>query len=68
MLGPAEEFRQSKEQSAITQLLRDHGGSMSPKEIAEALGKNRSTVQNMLRKMAAANLIRHADGGKYRCN
>jgi len=64
-LGNADEFRQSKERNAIIRVLMDAGAPMRPKQIAEALGKNDSTVKTTLRRMAKADLIRHAEGGRY---
>jgi RecA-family ATPase len=65
LLGGADEFRQSKERNAIIRLLLVADAPMSPKEIADALGKNISTLKTTLARMLAADLIKRADRGKY---
>jgi hypothetical protein len=51
LMGDAEEYRQSEERRRILQLLERMGEPMSPKDIAEALEKNRSTTRVLLANM-----------------
>ncbi len=51
LMGDAEEFRQSEERRRIIALLERMDEPMSPKDIAEALGKNRSTTRVLLASM-----------------
>ncbi len=57
LAGDAEEYRRSEERGAILEALRESGGPMSPKEVADELEKNPSTVRTLLRKMADAGLV-----------
>jgi hypothetical protein len=51
LLGDAEEYRQSEERRKIIELLTRMGEPMSPKDISEALKKNRSTTRVLLANM-----------------
>jgi biotin operon repressor len=51
LMGDAEEYRQSEERRRIIALLEGMDEPMSPKDIAEALGKNRSTTRVLLANM-----------------
>src|SRR5215217_7832887 len=51
LMGDAEEYRQSEERRRILQLLERIGEPMGPKDIAEALEKNRSTTRVLLANM-----------------
>jgi biotin operon repressor len=51
LMGDAEEYRQSEERRRIIALLERMDEPMSPKDIAEALGKNRSTTRVLLANM-----------------
>jgi hypothetical protein len=51
LMGDAEEYRKSEERRRILELLERMGEPMWPKEIAEALGKNRSTTRVLLANM-----------------
>jgi len=51
LMGNAEEYRQSEERRRIIALLGLMDEPMSPKDIAEALGKNRSTTRVLLANM-----------------
>src|SRR5215208_301245 len=51
LMGDAEEYRQSEERRRILQLLERIDAPMWPKDIAEALGKNRSTTRVLLANM-----------------
>jgi hypothetical protein len=50
-MGDAEEYRQSEERRRIIALLERMDEPMSPKDIAEALEKNRSTTRVLLANM-----------------
>jgi hypothetical protein len=51
LMGDAEEYRQSEERRRIVELLERMDEPMWPKEIAEALEKNRSTTRVLLANM-----------------
>jgi hypothetical protein len=51
LMGDAEEYRQSEERRRIIELLEHVNEHMSPKDIAEALDKNRSTTRVLLANM-----------------
>jgi biotin operon repressor len=51
LMGDAEEYRQSEERRRIIALLERMDEPMSPKDIAEALEKNRSTTRVLLANM-----------------
>jgi hypothetical protein len=51
LMGDAEEYRQSEERRRIIELLESMDEPMWPKEIAEALEKNRSTTRVLLANM-----------------
>src|SRR5215217_405634 len=51
LMGDAEEYRQSKERRQIIALLERMDEPMHPKDIAEALGKHRSTTRVLLGNM-----------------
>jgi hypothetical protein len=51
LMGDAEEYRQSEERRRILELLKRMEEPMWPKEIAEALEKNRSTTRVLLANM-----------------
>lgn len=64
LMGDADEYRRSKEQNAILNLLIDNG-PMTPKEIARELDKHDSTVRSLLAKMREARLVRKDENGRY---
>jgi hypothetical protein len=59
--GGAEEFSRSEERREILELLHERG-PLAPKAIAEALGKNRSTIKALLAKMVGARELMTAEG------
>jgi DNA-binding transcriptional ArsR family regulator len=67
VLGDAAQFRQSKERSDILMAMKAAGDPISPRELADALNKNRSTVRNLLDKLLKAGLVRKERTGKYVC-
>lgn len=52
LLGDAAEYRLTEERAAIVAAIRDAGEELSPKQIAEALGKKDGAVRFLIRKMA----------------
>lgn len=63
LLGPADQFRKSKERQEIVDAITAMPG-MSPAEIADAIGKNRGAVRYLLFAMVRDNEVRVRDG-KY---
>jgi len=60
LMGTAEEVTRTKERQEILDLLSEQlPEGMSPRQVAEALGKNYHTTRCLLRKMEAADEIRH---------
>jgi len=64
LLGEAEVYRLSKQRTEILEVLRD-GGVMSPKEIAEALGKQAGSVRFLIMKLAQEGWVRPVGHGCY---
>ena len=62
--GKAAEVARSPERQEIMYLLRRHG-PMTPVEVADTLGRNRSTVRDLLRRMKDCGEIRLLQDGKY---
>lgn len=65
VLGDASEIQRTNERQEIYELLVESGQPMSPKDAAEQLGKNASTVRNLLNKMVADGAVTHPAYGKY---
>ena len=63
LAGDAEEYRQSEERRRIVGLLAGAGEPMSPKDIAEALDKNRSTTRVLLANMKQDGQVEAVEGG-----
>lgn len=65
--GAAEEFLKTKERTEIAQVLRDcEPASLSPKEIAEQLGKEPGAVRKLLHTMQQDNEVMSVGYGKYK--
>ncbi len=64
LLGDAAEYRTSEERKAIIDLLRDAPDPMSPKAIAEALGKKPNNTRYLLHRMVKAGEV-VGIGGAY---
>lgn len=62
--GSADEVRQSDERKAIVALLHSAGRALTPREVADHLGRNRSTIRNLLVKMMADGQA-HQAGQRY---
>ena len=54
LLGDAAEYRLSEERIAVLRILADAGEALSPKQVAEALGKKEGAIRLMLRRMDQA--------------
>lgn len=65
VLGEAWRVADTVEQQQILELLQANDKAMKLKDIAEALGKERSNVWNMLRKMVDAQLVTKPATGSY---
>lgn len=65
LLGDADTYRVSEERQQILDLLREAISPMSPKHIAEALGKKDGAVRYLLHKMAKSGDV-DGVGGAYR--
>ena len=65
ILGEAWQVADTAEQQAILDALHEAGEPMKLAEIAETVGKSKSNVANMLRKMVAAQLIVKPATGCY---
>jgi hypothetical protein len=63
-LGNAADVRRSDERSVIVAAITDHNEPMSPIEIADATGKARANVRQLLRKMAKSEEL-YKIGTKY---
>jgi hypothetical protein len=65
LTGTAEESRRSDERRAILNLLTESPEPLTPKQVAEALGKNHSTTKNILWQMARQQLLAVTSSGGY---
>lgn len=60
LVGNAEEFTRTKERQEMIDLLTaQRPAGLSPRQLAEALGKNYHTTRSLLRKMADAGEVQH---------
>jgi DNA-binding NarL/FixJ family response regulator len=64
LAGDAEEYRLSQERRSVLRTL-GAGGGMSPKDIAEALGKSVGSVKVLLGEMVKAGQVTNPSYGKY---
>ena len=64
LAGDADEYRLSEERRSLLEALRA-GGGMSPKEIAEALGKSVGSVKVLLGEMVKVGQVSNPAYGKY---
>ncbi len=66
-LGEAAQVAESGARQEIIDLLRESGEALSPKEIAESLGKNGNTTRVILSRMLKSGLIEKLEiSGRYR--
>jgi hypothetical protein len=68
ILGNAHEFKMSESRLEIIRYLQITGEPKSAKEIAEALGKNYSTIRSLLSKMVADGQLFQPEEGLYYIN
>ncbi len=70
LLGPAADHRKPRPVSRLRQeildLLQEKGGAMTPKEVAEALGKSENVIRQGLKRMAEDSLVLKEGYGRYR--
>lgn len=64
-LGKAEDFRVSEERRAIIRALIDHAAPMTPKEIADVIGKKAVNVRQLCHKLHKEGEIGNPTYGKY---
>ncbi len=65
LLGDAKEFAISEQRQAIIEFLREANDTMSPKDIAEALGKEGGSVRRLLSSMVRDGVLTRPSRGKY---
>jgi hypothetical protein len=65
LAGDAEEYRLSGERQDIIRVLEDASEPMTPKEIAETLGKSHGSVKVLLGEMVKAGQVANPSYGKY---
>lgn len=65
LVGTAKEARQSAERKEIADIIRQVGRALTPKEIADAIGKNKSTVNNLLWRMNEDGILISDGKGRY---
>jgi hypothetical protein len=65
LVGDAEEYRISQERQEIVQVLEEGGEPMTPKEVAELLGKPSNTVKYLMWRMSKDGQLATAGKGRY---
>jgi len=65
VVGDADEYRLGEERAAVVRVLTNTDGPLSPKEVAEALGKNGGAVRELLSQMAKSGEVENVSYGKY---
>ena len=65
IMGDAAEHRQTDQRQVILEVIRNAGEPITAKEVAEATGKNSSTVRTLMTKMLDEGFIYKAGYGKY---
>jgi len=68
LLGPADDYRLSKERQAVLDLLGRIGKPLTPTEVGEALGKNPNAAKILLWRMALDRQVAQAGDGTYTVN
>jgi len=66
IVGSAEEFQRSEARQQVIEVLEQYGGTMTPKAIAEALGRLENTIRQRCKRMAEDGEIVNEGGGLYR--
>jgi len=64
-LGDAGEHRRSKEREEVLATVRDAGEPITPKEVADLLEKNPSTIRGLIRKLRQEGVLFEMTTGKY---
>jgi biotin operon repressor len=65
ILGDAEEYQKSEARQEIVELLREAERAMTPREIAQALGKKEAAVKNLLHKLCREGVLTKPSYGSY---
>jgi len=65
LLGDAEEYRITHERGKIIEILKQSGEPMTPKGIAEILGKTRESVQFLISKLVEEGSVEKVGYGQY---
>ena len=65
LAGDADEYRLSQERRSLIEALGAAGGGMSPKDIAEGLGKSVGSVKVLLGEMVKAGQVSNPSYGRY---
>jgi biotin operon repressor len=65
LLGDADEYRHSKEKTAILSAIKDAGRPVSPAETAHLLDESRDTLKKRMLRMEKAGYLINTGGGKY---
>lgn len=65
MIGDAEEYRRSEQRRDLLRVMAERGGPMSPKDVYEVMGGNRSSIRSLMARMANRGDIQITSPGKY---
>ena len=65
MVGDADEYRLGEARAAVVRVLKNADGPLSPKDVAEALGKNSGAVRELLSQMVKSGEVVNVSYGKY---
>lgn len=65
LVGNAEDYRRSKEQQAVIDLLQQSSEPMAPKDIAALLGESDGAIRQRLIRMAREGLVKAVGRGQY---
>jgi hypothetical protein len=65
IVGDADEYRLGEERAAVVRVLKNAGGPLSPKDIAEALDKKGGAVRELLSQMLKSADLESVGYGKY---
>ena len=65
MMGNAEDFQKTQARQQIFNLFAEMNQSLSPKQVADMLGKNVNTIKCLLSKMRIEGTLGQSEYGKY---
>jgi len=65
IVGDADEYCLGEERAAVVRVLKNADGPLSPKDVAQALGKKGGAVRELLSQMAKSGEIENVGYGKY---